>query len=39
MVAEKIFEQGLCLPSGSALSPADQDRIIAVVLDMTRRAG
>ncbi len=39
MVAEKIFEQGLCLPSGSALSPADQDRIIAVILDMTRRAG
>jgi len=39
MVAENIFEQGLCLPSGSALSSADQDRIIAVILDMTRRAG
>jgi dTDP-4-amino-4,6-dideoxygalactose transaminase len=36
-VAERIFEHGLCLPSGSALSPADQERIIAVVLERTGR--
>lgn len=31
-VAEGIFAQGLCLPSGSALSPEDQDRIIETLL-------
>ncbi len=35
-VAAHIFEHGLCLPSGTALSPADQERIIAVVVDLTR---
>lgn len=30
-VAERLFEQGLCLPSGSNLSPADLDRVVAVV--------
>ena len=34
-VAERIFEQGLCLPSGTGLTPADQDRIIATMLDTT----
>ena len=33
-VAEQIFEHGLCLPSGSSLSLSDQERIIAVVLDL-----
>ena len=28
---EHIFGQGLCLPTGSALSPADQSRIIEIV--------
>jgi dTDP-4-amino-4,6-dideoxygalactose transaminase len=28
-VAAALFEQGLCLPSGSGLSTAQQDRIIA----------
>jgi dTDP-4-amino-4,6-dideoxygalactose transaminase len=28
-VAASLFEQGLCLPSGSGLSMAQQDRIIA----------
>jgi dTDP-4-amino-4,6-dideoxygalactose transaminase len=32
-VAEDLFAEGLCLPSGSRLQPADQDRIIEVVLD------
>ena len=31
-VSETLFEWGLCLPSGVGLSEADQDRIIACVL-------
>ena len=27
-VAERVFDQGLCLPSGSSMSDADQDRVI-----------
>ena len=30
-VADRLFEQGLCLPSGSNLSEADQERVIACV--------
>lgn len=30
-VSEKIFQDGLCLPSGTMLSQADQDRIIKLV--------
>ena len=30
-VAERLFEKGLCLPSGSSLSPNDQDRVIEIV--------
>lgn len=30
-VTEKLFDQGLCLPSGSQLSEAQQDRIIHVI--------
>lgn len=30
-VAEEIFQTGLCLPSGSALTEAEQDRVIDVV--------
>lgn len=30
-VAERLFEQGICLPSGSSLADADRDRVIAVV--------
>ncbi len=32
-VAERIFDHGLCLPSGSSLSTADQDRVIEVLAD------
>jgi dTDP-4-amino-4,6-dideoxygalactose transaminase len=32
-VAERLFENGLCLPSGSNLSDADQDRVIAAVAE------
>ena len=28
-VAERLFRDGLCLPSGSALSTADLERIVA----------
>ena len=28
-VSAHFFERGLCLPSGSALSPAEQDRVVA----------
>lgn len=31
-VAETLFEQGLCLPSGSNLSDADFDRVCAIVI-------
>lgn len=30
-VAERLFERGLCLPSGSSLSDADRQRVIAIV--------
>ena len=36
-VSARLFEQGLCLPSGSAMSDADQDRVVSVVL-ATQRA-
>ena len=32
-VAEKLFENGLCLPSGSNLSEQDLDRVIAIVIN------
>jgi len=31
-VSDKLFEQGLCLPSGSGMSNADRDRVINAVL-------
>ena len=31
-VAERLFERGLCLPSGSALTTADLDRVCEVIL-------
>jgi dTDP-4-amino-4,6-dideoxygalactose transaminase len=31
-VSALLFERGLCLPSGSALTDADQDRIVEIVL-------
>jgi dTDP-4-amino-4,6-dideoxygalactose transaminase len=30
-VSARLFARGLCLPSGSALSEADQDRVVAIV--------
>jgi dTDP-4-amino-4,6-dideoxygalactose transaminase len=31
-VSARVFEQGLCLPSGSSLTDADQDRVVATIL-------
>jgi pyridoxal phosphate-dependent aminotransferase EpsN len=31
-VAEELFDRGLCLPSGSSLTPADQTRVIDIVV-------
>ena len=30
-VAEALFRDGICLPSGSSLTPADQERVIAAI--------
>jgi pyridoxal phosphate-dependent aminotransferase EpsN len=35
--AARLFERGLCLPSGSSLSPADHERICALILDTPKR--
>lgn len=36
-VAAGLFEQGLCLPSGSGMSLADQSRVIAIIRAMHQR--
>jgi dTDP-4-amino-4,6-dideoxygalactose transaminase len=36
-VSEKLFETGLCLPSGTNLSESDLNRICDIVLDMARK--
>ncbi len=33
-VSARLFERGLCLPSGSSLTDEDQDRVVATVLRM-----
>ena len=38
-VAEGFFAKGLCLPSGSNLTRADQDRVVKLVLGARRGAG
>jgi dTDP-4-amino-4,6-dideoxygalactose transaminase len=38
-VAEHIFATGLCLPSGSSLTDADQDRVIAIVRETLEPRG
>lgn len=35
-VAEKLFDNGLCLPSGSNLSDADRERIRTVILNLMK---
>jgi len=36
-VAERIFERGLCLPSGSSLTDDEVDRVVAIVQSVPRR--
>ena len=31
-VSARLFERGLCLPSGSALGDADQRRVVEILL-------
>jgi dTDP-4-amino-4,6-dideoxygalactose transaminase len=38
-VAEELFAQGLCLPSGTELTPSDISEIVDVVDGMLRRVG
>ena len=35
-VSRRLFEHGLCLPSGSNLSTVDQDRIIDIIITVIR---
>ena len=37
-VAEEIFRTGLCLPSGSAMTDADVDRVVDGVLATSSRS-
>jgi len=37
-VAEAVFRDGVCLPSGSAMTDADVDRVVAAVRDALERA-
>ena len=36
-VSEKLFRDGLCLPSGSSLSRQEQDRVIDIILSQLKR--
>lgn len=38
VVAESLFADGLCLPSGSNLRPSDKERIVAIIRDVKRKA-
>jgi dTDP-4-amino-4,6-dideoxygalactose transaminase len=38
-ISEHFFDQGLCLPSGTAMTQADLDRIIAVIFNTGSRKG
>ena len=35
-VAEDLFERGLCLPSGTAMTNSDLDRVIDIILKCRR---
>jgi len=35
-VSQRLFERGLCLPSGSSLTEADQDRVVSTILKARR---
>jgi dTDP-4-amino-4,6-dideoxygalactose transaminase len=35
-VSERLFREGLCLPSGSSLAEEDQARVVATIRGMCR---
>jgi dTDP-4-amino-4,6-dideoxygalactose transaminase len=35
-VAEDLFSRGLCLPSGTAMTEADLDRVVSTILKCQR---
>jgi pyridoxal phosphate-dependent aminotransferase EpsN len=37
-VSEDLFARGLCLPSGSSLTPVEQERVMDLVLETPVRA-
>ena len=37
-VAEDLFERGLCLPSGTAMTDGDLDRVIETILNSRKKA-
>ncbi len=37
-MAEDLFERGLCLPSGTAMTEGDLDRVIETVLNCRKEA-
>jgi dTDP-4-amino-4,6-dideoxygalactose transaminase len=39
LVGETLFRDGLCLPSASSLTEADQDRVIEVIRSTSQRTG
>jgi dTDP-4-amino-4,6-dideoxygalactose transaminase len=36
-VSDRLFDQGLCLPSGAGLSEEDRNRVIAAVVKAFKR--
>jgi dTDP-4-amino-4,6-dideoxygalactose transaminase len=32
-VSESLFDQGLCLPSGTAMTPQDRERVVSIIRD------
>lgn len=37
-VAEDLFERGLCLPSGTAMTEGDLDRVVETILNSRKGA-
>lgn len=37
-VAEDLFERGLCLPSGTAMTDGDLDRVIETIMNSCKKA-
>ena len=37
-VSERLLEKGLCLPSGTAMTDGDLDRVIEIILNCRKKA-